>query len=207
MGWFVPLGQAIAAAAPAAGGAVAAGTAATTATTIAASTAGTAALAPVGVSAIAAPAAVTAQLGATAGMTLSTKLLLGASLASGAAGAYGQHAAGKAAEKAAKLEGKQVADAARGREIERRRSLLAALSSQVAQAGASGVSTSAGTSLAAAASRDIKDMQRDRLTDTVNTGRARNLLRASARSARFAGGLGAATSLLDTATSAYKISR
>lgn len=182
MGWFAPMLATLGAG----GTAATAGTAAAATGTAAASTA-----------AAAGTAAATGT--AAAGMTTGQMVLAGATLAAGVGSAVQTYQAGQAAKAQYKVQAKQEADAARQREIERRRDLLTALASQVASAGAMGVSTRAGTGLAGIAQADINDSRRDMLVDRVNTGRSRNVLLKASKNAGTMGGLGAATSLLDSA--------
>lgn len=87
-------------------------------------------------------------------------------------------------------------DAARQREIERKRQLLRALSQQSANAGASGVTLDG--SLAGIARTDIRDATNDLLVDRSNTAGTVRGLRAGAKNARRQGDLQAAASLFDT---------
>lgn len=107
--------------------------------------------------------------------------------------------AGKAQNAQAKMAANQEADAAREREIDRRRSLLKALATQTAAAGTAGVSTRSGTALASLAREQIKEAKNDTLLDTVNTGRERNKLLAMGKNAKMLGRMQGASSLLDTA--------
>lgn len=100
-------------------------------------------------------------------------------------------------KRAARAEG----DAARGREIERKRALLRALSAQNARAGAMGATMEG--SLAAIARNDIRDATNDLLVDRSNTRERIADLQAGARFARNQGNLGAAVSLLDTGAKTY----
>jgi len=179
MGWFVPMLATLGTT----------GTAATAAGTAATATAGTAA----------ATTAATATTAAATGMTAGQAALLGASVLAGGAAAYQTMEAGKQAKGQYKEQAKQEADAARQREIDRRRDLVRAIASQSAAAGAAGVSTVSGTGLAGIAQYDINQSRRDSLVDRVNTGRSRNMLLKAGKNAKTMGGIGAATSLLDSA--------
>lgn len=174
------------------GGGTAAATAATSASLAASTSAGLAATAAT----IAAP---TIATGAAAGMSVGQMALLGASAASAIGSAYQMREAGQVAKAQYKEQARQEADSARQREIDRRRDLIRALASQNATAGATGVSTRAGTGLAGIAQYDIKETRRDSLVDRVNTGRSRNMLLKAGKNAQTMGNLGAATSLLDSA--------
>ena len=154
-----------------------------------------------------------ATLGAVAASTVAPTIATSAGLtaaqvmgavtaAAGVGSAVMTQQAGVAANQSARIAAKQEKDAARGREIERRRGLLTALASQSAAAGAQGVAFSGGK--AAAAQRDIKDARNDLLTDTVNTRRNIRMLRLQGKSARTAGDMGAATSLLNTGVKTYQ---
>lgn len=112
--------------------------------------------------------------------------------------AYSSISAGNAANDQAKKASAQEADAARGREIERRRQLVAALSSQNAAAGAAGVKPNA-----AIAGADIAYERQDSLFDTVNTGRSQDILRSRGRNAMTGGYLKASSSLLGSASDIY----
>jgi hypothetical protein len=173
MGWFAPMLATLGAG-----------------STTAAATAGTAAAASTA-------AAGTAAAGA--GMTAGQMALAGLTVAAGVGAGVQTYQAGQAAKAQYKQQAKQEADAARQREIDRRRDLLTAIASQAAAAGTMGVSTRAGTGLAGIAQYDINESRRDMLTDRVNTGRSRNMLLKASKNAGTMGGLGAATSLLDTA--------
>ena len=179
MGWFAPMLATLGAG----------GTAATAAGTAAASTA----------AAGSAAAAGTAAATASAGMTTGQMVALGLSGAAAVGSAYQMVEAGKQAKAQYKTQAKQEADAARQREIDRRRDLIRAIASQNASAGVAGVSTRAGTGLAGIAQYDIGESRRDALTDRVNTGRSRNMLLKAGKNAKTMGGIGAATSLLDSA--------
>lgn len=96
-----------------------------------------------------------------------------------------------------KLQVKQEQDSARGREIERRRALLKALANQNAVAGAQGVAMSGGK--AAIARSDIRDAQRDLLTDKAGTGMRVASYRARASNAKKAGTARAAVSIMEAA--------
>jgi hypothetical protein len=183
---------------PAGAGAAGAASAALAGTSVAGSLAASSAAGLAGAAAgIAAP---TVAAGA-AGLTGTQIALLSAGVLSGGMSAVQAHQAGVAADQSARPAAKQEKDAARGREIERRRGLLTALASQGATAGAQGVAFTGGK--AAAARRDIKDARNDLLADTVNTRRNVRMLRLQGKSARQAGGFNAATSLLDTGVKAY----
>jgi hypothetical protein len=186
---------------PAGAGVAGATSAALAGTSVAGSLAASSAAGLAGAAAgIAAPTVAAGAAGA-AGMSTAAKVMLGLSALSGGASAVASHQAGVAADQSARLAAKQEKDAARGREIERRRGLLTALASQGAAAGAGGIGFSGG--VAAAAKRDIKDARNDLLTDAVNTRRNVRMLRLQGKSARQAGGFQAATSLLDSGVKGY----
>jgi hypothetical protein len=107
------------------------------------------------------------------------------SAGAGVAAAAQQRRAGKMQEFQYKEQAKQEGDAARQREIDRKRNLLRALASQNAGAGASGADMAG--SLQNIARVDIEDAADDLSIDRVNSGN-----------------IAAAGSLLDTANSTYK---
>jgi hypothetical protein len=99
-------------------------------------------------------------------------------------------------------EGKQEADSARQKEIDRRKTLLRALASQNAAAGAAGASMEG--SLGNLARVDIEAANNDLLTDSVNSSRRSRVLRASGREALGAAGARATGSLIDSANAGYR---
>lgn len=134
------------------------------------------------------------------GSAVAGGLLVGSAVAGGLA-AKSTYDAGQTAKAEAKIQSKQEGDAARAREIERKRALLSALSSQHARSGAQGV-TMQGSNVAIA-QRDINDNRQDLLYDTVNTRRAQRILRSRGQSASRSGTIGAITSIADTALNTY----
>lgn len=122
--------------------------------------------------------------------------LLVTTIAAGVGGAIMQRNAGIAQSHQMKAQAAREGDAARQREIERRRNLLRALSSQSARAGAGGVALDG--SLASIARADIRDATNDLLIDRSNTRSKQNELITGAKNARARGNLGAAVSLFDT---------
>jgi hypothetical protein len=123
-------------------------------------------------------------------------ILIATTVASGVYSAQQQKAAGKAANAEAQIAANREGDAARGREIERRRALLRAISSQNAAAGAGGVSVNEATLGA-----DLMYATDDLMTDRSNTLQTQSLLRLQGSNAKRAGKVGAFTTLLDTAGS------
>lgn len=115
----------------------------------------------------------------------------------GVTAAKEQRRAGKFAEAQAGIDAKAEGDAARQREIERKRGLMRALSSQVASAGARGVGLEG--SLAQIAQLDIARSREDIDIDTANTKARQAALRQQGRAARAAGNTQARLTLLDTA--------
>lgn len=191
MGWFAPMLATMGAGTAAS---VSPAVFATTAATVGTSAAATAATTGAVVGAGAATAGAAA-----AGMTTAQAAMLGASVVGAGLSGYSTYQAGQAAKAQYKEQAKQEASSARQREIDRRRELLSALASQVASAGAMGVSTRAGTGLAGIAQYDINASRKDMLADRVNTGRSRNMLLKAGKNASTMGGIGAAASLLDSA--------
>ena len=125
-----------------------------------------------------------------------------ASAAGGVAAAVQQRNTGKLQEFQYKEQSKQEGDAARQREIDRKRNLLRALASQNAGAGAAGAEFSG--SIQNNARVDIERAAEDLGVDSLNTSRRTRVLNASGREARRAGNVAAAGSLLDTANTTYK---
>lgn len=125
-----------------------------------------------------------------------------ASLGVGIAGAAQQRKAGEIQSAELKVQAKTEAVAAGQQQIERRRSLLRALSSQNAAAGAGGVETSG--SVEAIARRDIRDAQNDLLVDGMNTQSRQRSLRSRASNSVRIGNANAATSLLDSGKKFYE---
>jgi hypothetical protein len=119
-----------------------------------------------------------------------------ATAAAGSLAAYQTYQAGSAQSAQYKLQIKQEQDSARGREIERKRTLLRALANQNAVAGAQGVAMSGAKE--AIARQDIRFAADDLLTDRAATGQRVSGYRAAASNAKKAGTMGAVTSLLDT---------
>lgn len=129
----------------------------------------------------------------------------GVVLATAAVGVYSAIEAKKAGDEAsseAKGAAIREGDAARGREIDRRRNLVRALASQNASAGAGGAT---GQSYEAIARSDIRDAQNDLLTDNVNSDARQRALRQRAGNFQRQGYAHAATSLLDTGSTSYNL--
>lgn len=148
-------------------------------------------------------ASVGTALGASAGSAAIVGGLAIATVGTGLMSAKMQYDAGKISEAEYKLQAKQEGDAARAREIERKRGLLRALSTQNARAGAQGVAIQG--SNAAIANRDIKDFSNDMMYDRVNTKTAQRILRSRGSNSARMGRVGAITSLVDTASSVYQM--
>ncbi len=142
-------------------------------------------------------------LAAIGGGSALTGGLIAATAVVGGISAKAQYDAGKISEAEYKLQAKQEGDAARAREIERKRGLLRALSTQNAQAGAQGVAIQG--SNAAIANRDIKDFSNDMMYDRVNTKTAQRILRSRGSNSARMGAVGAITSLVDSGTSMYQM--
>lgn len=131
-------------------------------------------------------------------------ILLGAAaatVASGVISAQQSRAAGKMKEAQSKIDANAEGDAAREREIKRKRNLLRAISSQQAAAAAGGVSFSEG-SPAAIGRLDISQANRDARIDNANTKQKQQALRQRGRAARIQGNAQSAMTLLDTAARA-----
>lgn len=109
--------------------------------------------------------------------------------------------AGNVAAQQAQIEANAEGDAARQREIERRRLLIRSISAQAAAAGAAGVSTTEG-SLNAMVRNDLEDARTDMLVDRANLKQRQRVLSLQGKNAFAAGRTNAAASLLDGVTAA-----
>lgn len=125
-------------------------------------------------------------------------LMIGLTVASTAMQFKASNDAGKIASAEANIAAKREGDAARQREIERRRALLRGLASQNASAGAFGV-----TPNEAMANADIQYATDDLLADRANTRSTQAMYRSQAKNARRAGRVQGAVSLIDGATGVY----
>ncbi len=124
-------------------------------------------------------------------------------IASGVKQAELQRFAGKVEEAQSKIDAAAEGDAARQREIKRKKNLLRAISSQQAKAGAAGVAFSEG-SPARIAQLDIDEATDDLLVDTANTRQAQRQRLSQGRVARFVGKQQSTITLLDTAAKAIE---
>lgn len=122
-------------------------------------------------------------------------IMIAATVASTAMSVKASMDAGAAASAEASAQAKREGDAARGREIERRRALLRALSSENAAAGAAGIT--AGGSVGGSIAKDIQYATDDLYTDRSNTYSVQSQLLAQGANARRAGKTQAMVSLLD----------
>lgn len=119
-----------------------------------------------------------------------------ASVAAGGMSAISMRNAGIAQSNQMKAQAVREGDSARQREVERKRTLLRALSQQSANAGAGGVTVDG--SVAGLARADIRDATNDLLVDRSNSRSQINGLTTGAKNARRQGNLNAAASLFDT---------
>lgn len=142
-------------------------------------------------------------MGAFAAMPLAYQLMIGATVASGAMTAKAASDAGKAQKIELQVAADQERDMAREREVDRRRTLVRALSSQVTTRAAQGLDMSG--SARAIATSDAAQADIGLLTDRVNTSRMATSLRRQGRQAVRQGRLGAGASLLDAGTKAGMI--
>lgn len=129
-------------------------------------------------------------------------LLAGATVAAGTASAINARNAGLATKIQYKQQAQQEADAAKDREIERRRALIEAVGTQNAEGSAAG--DDLGGSRRAIVLEDIRRNRLDNLTDRAMTNRRATTLRSAGRAARRSGNLQAAGTLLDTGVRAYQ---
>jgi len=125
-------------------------------------------------------------------------------VASGVMQASQQQRAGQIAEAQSKIDANAEGDAAVARELERKRKLQIALSSQIAKAGAEGVMFSEG-SPARIAQLDIAEAASDSRMDTANSRQRRRALRLQGKNAAAAATGQAAVTLLDTAAKSYNM--
>jgi hypothetical protein len=130
-------------------------------------------------------------------------LLGGLTVATGVLGYQASVNAGKLSEIEASQKAQQESDAAKEREIDRKRRLVRAISNQTATAAARNIDISSGSARAVALS-DIRAAERDQLGDTVNTSRRRRSLLFQGSQAAAQGRLQGAASLLDTGINAYR---
>jgi hypothetical protein len=122
---------------------------------------------------------------------------IGTTVASGLLQAHTARRQGQQEQVALEMQARQEEGAAREREVERRRRLVRALSSQIAVRGRQGIDMGSG-SAAAIARSDASLADLDRMTGRVNVQRQTAQLRQQGRMARRMGRTRAATSLLDT---------
>lgn len=115
-----------------------------------------------------------------------------------------QRFAGKVEEAQSVIDAAAEGDAARNREINRKKNLLRAISSQQAKAGAAGVAFTEG-SPARIAELDIEKATEDLLIDTANTRQAQRSRLSQGRAARFVGKQQSDIVLLDTAARAIDL--
>jgi hypothetical protein len=122
--------------------------------------------------------------------------ILGATAASGLMSATAARNAGIAQSNDMKYQAYVEGLSAKQQEIDRRRSLLRALASANAAAGAGGIETSG--SFGGIVRQSIKDNTNDLLIGAANASAKQQTLSIGARNARAAGNTNAALSLLDT---------
>lgn len=120
--------------------------------------------------------------------------IVGSLIAGTVASAKASSNAGKMASIQYREQADQETDAARDREIDRRRRLVTALASQNAEAGALGIAPVGSTS--AIALSDVRRARYETLADKAGTGRRSLMLRSSAKHARSQGALTAGATLL-----------
>lgn len=125
-----------------------------------------------------------------------SQTMVGITAAASVGGGYASHQAGQVQSDALKAQAREERDAAREREVERKRRLISALSSQSAMRGAQGGDIGVG-SLRAVAQSDIKTAERDSLYDARRTSARRRSLLTSASAARRQGNIEGAVTLAD----------
>lgn len=116
---------------------------------------------------------------------------------SGYRSAQEQRRAGRFAQAQAEINAAAEGDAARQREIQRKKMLRRALSSQIAQSGAQGIAFEGST--ARAAQLDVAESQYDLAVDRANTATRQRALRSQGQNARISGDAQSTVTLLDTA--------
>lgn len=135
------------------------------------------------------------------GMSVGTAAAVATTVAAGTYSAVQARNAGIAQSNELKAQSRVEGLAAKQNEIERRRDLIRALSSQNAAAGAAGVTTDG--SIGAIMKRDIRDNQNDLLVSSANSSAQSSLRRSQASNSRQQGNIRAVTSLLDTGAKTY----
>jgi hypothetical protein len=141
------------------------------------------------------------------GSALTGAVLTGAAAATVGAGVIAAdqaRAAGRIAEAQAEIDAAAEGDAGREREIQRKKLLMRAISSQIAQAGAAGIAFEEG-SPAQLAQLDIDEAGRDTEIDTANVSARQRGLRSQGRAARVTSRTQSNITLLDTAARAATI--
>lgn len=127
-----------------------------------------------------------------------------ATVYAGAESAKASRRAGQASAAEAQIQATSEGDAARQREIERKRNLLRAISSQSAVAGAAGVKINEG-SPSSLINLDIAEANADSDVDAGNTKAKQRALKFRGQNAISAGNSAANVSMLDTAANTLKI--
>lgn len=122
---------------------------------------------------------------------------------SGVKSAQASKQAGRVTQAESEIAAKAEGDAARQREVERKKNLLRALASQQATAAAAGIRTDIG-STASLMGYDIDESNRDLDTDSTNTLARQRALRFRGRNARAVGDAQATSTLIDTAVRTYQ---
>lgn len=135
------------------------------------------------------------------GSAVTGGVMLGTTLASGAMSAISARNAGVAQSNELKYQAYTEGLAAKQREIDRRRDLMKALSSQNAATGAGGIEL--GGSFGGIIRRNIKDNQSDLLVDAAGVSARQQAMLLAAKNAKAQGNMQAVTSLLDTAGKVY----
>ncbi len=112
-----------------------------------------------------------------------------------------QKRAGEIQEAQSVIDANAEGDSAREREIGRKKGLKRALSSQLAQSGATGVAFDEGSPLAIA-QLDIAEAERDLALDTATSKQRQRALKRQGKNARITGAAQSTVTLLDTAVQA-----
>lgn len=131
------------------------------------------------------------------GSAVTGGIILGATVASAGLAINQNLQEGRIAKAEADIKVNAEGDAARQREIDRKRALQRSISARQAEAGARGVAFSEG-SAAAITNLDISELQDDLQVDRANTRQRQAMLRSQGRAAKMASRAKAVGTLLDT---------
>lgn len=149
------------------------------------------------------PAAVAAVGGGSMVAGAATLAAAAATVYTGVRSAQESRRAGKFAQAENEIEARAEGDAARQREIERKKNLMRAISSRTAYAAAAGIRSDVG-SQAALVNIDVAEARSDSDIDAINSSARQRALRIRGANARSAGNEQARQTLVDTAVRTYQ---